>query len=184
MAVTTGLSATEYLTLRERPRFSQLIDGDVVVNQPSGYHQYLVGELYARLREWTLAAPGRGQAGLSVDVRVDERNVYAPDAWWLSGPGRPTRDTVFPPSLPDLAIEVRSPSTWRYDVGVKKARYEANGLPELWLVDHVADTVLVYRRSAPGVPEFDVALEVGRGETLTSPLLPGFRLELATLFLD
>ena len=83
---------------------------------------------------------------------------------------------------PDLAIEVRSPSTWRFDVGVKKARYEAAGLPELWLVDHVADSVLVYRRSAPAAQEFDVALEVGRGEALTSPQLPGFELELDALF--
>ncbi len=184
MAVTTGLSATEYVTRREWPRWSQLIEGEVVVNTPSDYHQYLVGELYALLREWARAAPDRGRAGLSVDVRVDERNVYAPDVWWLAGSDRPSRDTVFLPAPPDLAIEVRSPSTWRYDVGVKKARYEANGLPELWLVDHVADTVLVYRRSAPGAPEFDVALELGRGEALTSPLLPGFRLELASLFLD
>ena len=184
MAVTTRLTATEYLTRRQWPRHSQLIEGEVVLNSPSGYHQYLVGEIYALLREWTRAAPGRGRASLSVDVRVDERNAYAPDVWWQSGPDRPSRDSVYLDAPPDLAIEVRSPSTWRYDVGVKKARYEANGLPELWLVDNVADTVLVYRRSAPGVAEFDVALEVGRGETLTSPLLSGFRLELASLFLD
>ncbi len=184
MAVTTRLTAAEYLTRREWPRFSELIEGGVVVNETSGYHQYLVGELHALLREWTRAAPGRGRASLSVDVRVDERNVYAPDVWWVAGPDRPSRDVVFLPSPPDLAIEVRSPSTWRFDLGVKKARYEANRLPELWLVDHVADTVLVYRRSAPGVAEFDVALELGRGEALTSPQLPGFGLELEALFLD
>ena len=182
MAVTTRLTATEYLTRREWPRFSQLIEGEVVVNTPSYRHQYLVGELYALLREWTRAAPGRGEAGLSVDVRIDERNAYAPDVWWLSEANRPARDAVFFASPPDLAIEVRSPSTWRFDVGVKKARYEAAGLPELWLVDGAADSVLVYRRSAPGAREFDVALEVGRGEALTSPQLPGFELELDALF--
>ena len=56
-------------------------------------------------------------------------------------------------SLPDLAIEIRSPSTWRYDIGAKKSVYEREGLPELWLVDGDANVVLVFRRSAPGASE-------------------------------
>jgi hypothetical protein len=48
----------------------------------------------------------------------------------------------------------------------------------------VAETVLVFRRSAPDVATFDVALELGRGETLTSPQLPGFELALDDLFRD
>lgn len=183
MATTTRLTADEYLTRREWPPFTELIGGELVVNQASDYHQWLVGELYALLREWARAAPGRGRAGLSVDVRVDEHDVYAPDVWWNAGPGgRPSRDSVYLATPPDLAVEVRSPSTWRYDLGPKKTRYEAQGLPELWLVDWLAGTVLIYRRSAPGAPAFDVALELGRGEALTSPQLPGFALDLAALF--
>ena len=71
---------------------------------------------------------------------------------------------------------------WRYDVGAKRAVYERGGLPELWLVDDRAQSVLVYRRSAPAEPTFDVALELARGETLTSPQLPGFALSLDELF--
>ncbi len=79
-------------------------------------------------------------------------------------------------------MEVRSPSTWRYDVGAKKATYERLGLAELWLVDTAADEVLVFRRSSPATTAFDVALELGAGESLTTPLFPGFTLELAELF--
>ncbi len=81
-------------------------------------------------------------------------------------------------------MEVRSPGTWRYDVGRKKAVYESGGLPELWLVDTAADEVLVFRRSAPDAPAFDVAEELSHGDTLTSPLLPGFALELDELFVE
>jgi Uma2 family endonuclease len=77
---------------------------------------------------------------------------------------------------------VRSPSTWRYDVGQKKAGYERHGLPELWLVDTPAEQVLVFRRSRVGAKAFDVALELGRGDVLGSPLLPGFELALGALF--
>jgi Uma2 family endonuclease len=84
--------------------------------------------------------------------------------------------------LPDLAVEVRSPSTWRYDVGKKKATYERGGLPELWLVDTAAWTVLVFRRSSKGAPRFDVELELSYSEQLTSPQLPGFSLPVERLF--
>jgi Uma2 family endonuclease len=89
---------------------------------------------------------------------------------------------VRPQPLPDIAVEIRSPSTWRYDIGVKKARYEEHGLPELWLVDTAADEVIVFRRSQPKAPTFDVSLELARGDALTSPLLPGFALALDELF--
>jgi Uma2 family endonuclease len=82
--------------------------------------------------------------------------------------------------VPDLCVEVRSPSTWRYDIGRKKSVYEASGLPELWLVDY--DAVLVFRRSQPAEPSFDVALELSREDRLASPQLPGFGLDLAGLF--
>jgi Uma2 family endonuclease len=61
-------------------------------------------------------------------------------------------------------------------------RIAAGGLPELWLVDDRSQTVLVFRRSHPDAPAFDVALELGRGEALRSSLLPGFVLRLEDLF--
>jgi Uma2 family endonuclease len=82
--------------------------------------------------------------------------------------------------VPDLCVEIRSSSTWRYDVGRKKSVYEAGGLPELWLVDY--DTVIVFRRSQPDERTFDVALDLSRQDRLTSPQLPGFELDLARLF--
>ena len=42
--------------------------------------------------------------------------------------------------------------------------------------------MIVFRRSQPGLPGFDVALEVTPPEPLTSPQLPGFALDLAKLF--
>jgi Uma2 family endonuclease len=42
--------------------------------------------------------------------------------------------------------------------------------------------VLVYRRSQPGAPTFDIELELQRGDALGSPMLPGFALSLEELF--
>ncbi|MGI8593322.1 MAG: Uma2 family endonuclease [Solirubrobacteraceae bacterium] len=70
----------------------------------------------------------------------------------------------------------------RYDVGRMRAVYEQAGLPELWLVDTSAETVLVFRRSTPSAPIFDVALELTREETLRSPQLAGFAAQVGDLF--
>jgi len=96
--------------------------------------------------------------------------------------GCPPSTRAPPYPLPDLAIEIRSPSTWRYDVGTKKRVYEREGLPELWLVDGESSVLLVFRRSVPTAPVFDVELELDRSATLTSPLLPGFALDVGAPF--
>ncbi|MGI8983426.1 MAG: hypothetical protein ACR2HM_02645 [Acidimicrobiales bacterium] len=49
-------------------------------------------------------------------------------------------------------------------------------------MDTAADVVLVYRRSGSQAPVFDVELEFGAGDSLTTPLIPGFVLEVADLF--
>ena len=108
--------------------------------------------------------------------------MYAPDVWWVSEAHRSGRDALYLDGPPDLAVEVRSPSTWRFDVGVKRETYERSGLPELWLIDTASETILVYRRSTADSLLFDISLEVGRGEELTSALLPEFVLDVGALF--
>ena len=177
------LTAEQFLELPlDEYRFTQLIDGEIVVSEPTLRHQEILGFLYRRLADWTDAAPDRGRTGLPVNVVLDEGNVFAPDVWWVSEEHRPRGDARGLDGPPDLAVEVRSPSTWRYDIGAKRTTYERHGLPELWLVDTESETVLVYRRSSPSAEEFDVALELSAGEALASPLLPGFALPVVELF--
>ena len=121
---------------------------------------------------------------MPLDVRLNDRNVYNPDILWYSADRAPRGADEPPYPMPDIAIEVRSPSTWRYDVGVKRSVYERHGLRELWLVDTRAETVLMFRRSGPGVSGFDEVLELERDEQLTSPQLPGFALVLDELFAE
>ncbi len=184
MAVAQRMTADEFLDLPEpgRGRPWSLVDGEAVVNDPTPLHQEVTADLEFALRLWARAAPDRGRVWLPLGVRLDEHNVFSPDILWYGeghGPGRHDR----PPSpMPDLAVEVRSPSTWRYDIGAKKAGYERHGLGELWLVDTAAEAVLAFRRSTREAPSFDRALELDGDASLTSPLLPGFALALAELF--
>ncbi|MEA2157550.1 MAG: hypothetical protein QOE11_3690 [Solirubrobacteraceae bacterium] len=182
MQVTERITADEYLALHHEHLRTWLVDGAIVVNEPRLTHQLLHGRLFRALDRWVQGAGGRGLVVSPIDVRLDDHNVYAPDLLWYRESRIPAHAAPPPYPLPDLAIEIRSPSTWRYDIGTKKTAFEREGLPELWLVDGDADVVLVFRRSAPTAASFDVALEFDRSAMLTSALLAGFELDVRLLF--
>lgn len=182
--VAERITAEEFLALPapERSQRRELVDGEVIVHQPRPLHQRVLMDLSFALQSWTRADPDRGEVTLPLDVQLDDRNVYAPGVLFYAGERGPGRSEVVPSPMPDLAVEVRSPATWRYDIGAKKAGYERHDLRELWLVDTAAEEVLIFRRSRPGAASFDIALELDRDQVLTSPLLPGFALALTELF--
>jgi Uma2 family endonuclease len=162
----------------------ELVDGELVMSAPSWMHSQVQGTIHAELRAWARAAPGRGGANVPIAVLLDEHNLFIPDVVWYREDRVPGRDDPVPYAVPDLTVEVRSPSTWRYDIGAKKQHYEEHGVAELWLVDTAADVILAFRRSSPKAAHFDVSAEFSAAETLTSPLLPGFAVAVAEIFGD
>ena len=181
-ATATRMTADEYYAVSTEGDCTQLVDGAIVVNEPKLIHGVVQLRLAAAFDNWIDAGPGRGIASMPTDVVVDEHNVFAPDIVWIAEAHRPPDLNRYPDRVPDLCVEIRSPATWRYDIGAKKSAYERAGLPELWLVDDAAETVLIFRRTRPDTPVFDVALELARGDQITSPQLPGFALPIERLF--
>src|ERR671914_1501264 len=182
METAERIPAERYYEITVEGDRKQLVDGRIVVTEPKTIHAVLQVRLGFALEGWLRTGEERGLAMMPTDVRMDEYNVYGPDLLWFRQERIPADLRGYPEHVPDLCVEIRSPGTWRYDIGAKKRVYEAGGLPELWLVDDVAETVLVFRRSNAGVPEFDVAVEYGRGDTLESPMFPGFALPIDELF--
>lgn len=183
VTVAQRMTAEEFVEapVPDRGRPWNLVDGEVVMNQPTVLHGRAQFNVLYALGVWTRAQQA-GMVMVPIDVRLDDLNVFAPDVLWYSEEHLFDESAPPPYPMPDLAVEVRSPTTWRYDIGAKKAGYERHGLRELWLVDTAADEVLVFRRSAADVALFDIAVELDRDQQLTSPLLPGFALALAELF--
>lgn len=187
VTATAEMTATQFLAIDPSERRSlrrELVNGEVIVHEPTWMHNDSQGDVFGSLWTWVREQPARGWVGVPLDVALDERNVHAPDVVWYRDGRVPGRDDPPPYPVPDLAVEVRSPSTWRYDIGSKKANYERYGVAELWLVDTAAAVVLVFRCSQPKAPLFDVSLELGVGDTLASPLLPGFAFAVSEIFAD
>jgi Uma2 family endonuclease len=184
MQVAQRMTADEFLAVPYDGTRSQLIAGEVVVTEAEFLHQIVLKRVLKKLEHWTDEALRRGLVSLPLDIKLDERNVYGPDLLWYAEDQAPALGDKRPYPMPGIVVEVRSPSTWRHDVGVKALAYERAGLAELWLVDPVEREVIVYRRSGPSVPTFDIALKVRVGGEVTSPQLPGFALDVASLFAD
>lgn len=176
------LTADEFFALPGELRHTELVDGEIVVDTPSRRHQDVLGYLYASMWVLQRAHPELGHPGLEMSVPVDRDNVFVPDLWWTVPAHTPGRDDNRHSGPPDLVIEVWSPTTWRHDRGRKRAGYEAMGVPELWLVDTPAETIHVARRSTAAAIGFDVTFDVVPGDTLTTPLIPGFAVDVTELF--
>lgn len=59
---------------------------------------------------------------------------------------------------PDLVVEVRSPSTERYDLATKRRAYATAGVPYYWLLDWRTRTALVLTAPAGGDYQHEITV--------------------------
>jgi Uma2 family endonuclease len=122
----------------EEDDLRELIDGEFVeVEVPTGLHEYIVWRLCAALGAWAL--PRKAGIGFAsgYKVRITDRRGVMPDVqFYRSGKEHPGRTELgLVSGHPDLAIEIVSPSSARYDRMTKLAWYASIGVPEYWIVD-------------------------------------------------
>lgn len=155
----------------------ELIAGEAVVVLPLGAPaSEAQGEMYLALRRWQERMADGGLVLQDVLVAFPNGSRPAPDiSWWCAG-RRPQISRGAVRVVPDLVVEVLSPSTRPNDEGVKRELYMRSGVLELWLVD--PDARVVTRARPDATP--DEAL--GEGATLHSELLDGFALDVARIF--
>jgi Uma2 family endonuclease len=84
VTATTHMTADEFLAMGEDPdgRRAQLIDGELVMNEPTRLHGHAQKTIIVALELWIREAPGRGVVCVPLDIRLNERNVYGPDVVW------------------------------------------------------------------------------------------------------
>jgi len=133
----------------------ELIDGRHYVNPaPSPYHQAVSGLLLFELM-LRVQKKGIGRVFVApIDVHLGRGTLVQPDLVVL----RPRNGSIVGgkklTGVPDLLVEVLSPSTRRYDRTQKRRRYERAGVRELWLVDPESRRIdqLVMRGGRYGQP--------------------------------
>ena len=173
----------DYLRLPADGHRYEVIRGVLYVTAaPIPRHQFAVLKLGRFFDEFVfdnglgvvLAAP--------MDVRLPSgiADPVQPDVVVFLKGNEPRWELSYYQGVPDLVAEVLSPSTRRRDRTIKMDAYRDAGVPEYWLVDPDARTVVVYVLE-PG-KGYTERCRGGVGETVGSSVLPGFRVEVAGLF--
>ena len=177
--VKTRLTYADYLKTPDDERY-ELLNGELVMAAaPLLYHQYILRKLLNKMSDY-IDERNLGELYSSpADVVLSDTDVVQPDLLFVSSHRSHilTRENVR--GAPDLVVEILSPATAERDRTIKLDLYAQHGVKEFWIVDSDAltITILVRRES-----RFEVAGIYGEGQTLRSPTLAGFTIELDGIF--
>jgi Uma2 family endonuclease len=180
----TKLTYEDYVNLPNDGKRYEIIDGELYVNPaPNLKHQRVIAKLLSALHRY-FEEHANGEVFVApTDVVLSDTNVVEPDLLVVLSARSSILTERNIQGAPDIVIEVLSDSTRRVDEIDKRKLYEHFGVSEYWIADPVIDTMKIYRRAARGFERVaEVSLEAGGA--LTSPLLPGFSLDIQRVFAD
>ncbi len=155
----------------------ELLFGEIVMSpSPGTKHQWVSVELGSTLRE---AARAAGWVVLiaPLDVHLGIQSVVQPDLFAFDpmGPAVVRPDGVHGP--PTIVVEILSPATRGRDLVGKTVLYAAAGVPEYWIVDVDASTILVKQLRDATYDDTPNVDGIAR-----SLVLPGLAVDIAALF--
>ena len=173
----------EFMALPEGgPVRYEIIDGDLCMTPaPSPRHQEISGNLFEIIRHFLRTNPLGKVYAAPVDVVFSQEppQVVEPDLVFVATEHLSLITEKNLQGVPDLLVEILSPTTSLRDRREKLALYERFGVPEYWIVDPERTTIQVFRLSGERYAE---ALEFGLGDRLETPLLPGLSIPLSEVF--
>lgn len=177
------LSYEDYAAIDDGCRY-EVIDGELVMTpSPRLSHQRIVLALGHALDEFALAT-NLGEVAIApfdVVLRAERPAVVVqPDVLFVS---KERASIVSESSIqgpPDIAVEVLSPSSIRLDSIAKRRLYARYAVPEYWIVSIDAEQIAVHTLSADG--QYGKPTLYEPGDSLETPRLPGFALDVAALF--
>jgi Uma2 family endonuclease len=177
MPDTTRWTRDQVLNLPSDGNRYELVDGELIVSpSPAFRHQLVLGVLYDALSPYVRAS-GRGRVLWSpADLELEPGQLNQPDIFVLPSIAFERWEDA---PLPLLVVEALSPSTARYDRGLKRRLYQRAGVPEYWIVDVDARVVERWRPddARPEVIDSEVVWAPRDG---VAPLV----IEVAALFRD
>ncbi|MBL1176668.1 Uma2 family endonuclease [Pantanalinema sp. GBBB05] len=163
----------------------EIIDGELLVTKaPHWGHQRAVTNTAAELRSWT-DSTGLGETVSTPGIIFTDADNVIPDVVWISKERLAVSldEAGHLTAAPELVVEVMSPGAdnERRDREIKLKFYSQRGVQEYWILDWRLKQVEVYRHQA-GVLQLICTLIAG--DSLTSPLLPGFSCTVERLFVS
>jgi Uma2 family endonuclease len=174
----------DYLRLPEDGRRYEVLRGVLYVTPSPIYdHQFSVIRLGYRLTQLILEKNLGILLTGPFDVRLPGNlaDPVEPDLVFFRKGNEPKVGDKNFAGVPDLVIEVLSPGTRRVDERTKKSIYQEAGVPEYWLVDPQARTIVIYQLSQDGESYVEWT-RGGEGDVVGSTVLAGLQLRISEVF--
>lgn len=175
-------TVTEFEDLIDHPenrdRRFELIDGEIVEKVPTELHSLIAGNIYTFLRLFILPRNlGRIVFEVRFRLKGDNHNSRLPDVSFTRAERvQPVVEKGAVTQIPDLCVEIQSPSDSPKSLRDRAAYYLANGAQMVWLV--YPKKRMIEALYPDG--EFDI---FNAEDTLTGgDLLPGFAVEVKAIF--
>jgi Uma2 family endonuclease len=136
------LGYAEYAAIPDDGRRHEIIDGEHFVNPaPTLYHQAVSKRLQYQLYT-KIELTGLGTLyDAPCDVQLSDHDIVQPDLLVVLS----SRSHIFTPTkvkgVPDLLVEILSPSSVDYDRTLKMKLYQRTGVREYWIVDPTGHTL-------------------------------------------
>ena len=159
----------------------EFINGEVIMHSPALNRHLMATKRLFQLMNVHCLTQQCGEVHVEKAMTSFPRNDYEPDIvfFGIAKAALITPDTLrFP--IPDLIVEVLSPSTEARDRGIKFTDYASHGVREYWIIDTVAEAVELYRLSGASYP----AVERQTDGMISSDALPGFTIPVRSIFDD
>ena len=136
---------TDYCYFPEMPYFYlEILDGELkMVAKPIPAHQWVPGRFLLLFTE-KVENKGLGYVLQEVDVLSSQKRVVAPDIVIVKKENFHIITKKNIKGIPDMVVEIVSPSTRLYDLGEKKNFYERIGVKEYWACDYFNKKVEVF----------------------------------------
>ena len=179
------LTYEDFVQFPDDGKRHELIDGEhYLTPAPNTKHQTISLRLTVLIGSWLEGNPIGRLFHAPFDVVFSMFDVVEPDLLYLSNAR--AAEALTPQhvrGVPELVMEIGSPSTRKRDETIKRRLYERAGVSEYWVVDPDLDTVRVYRREGETFARV-VELSADAGDVLTTPLLPGLQIQLQRVLKD
>ena len=161
----------------------EVLDGVLYVSPgPTPNHQRRLFRLSVRLDQYVRERSLGEWFIAPTDLVMPGATPVEPDAFFVAATNTSVRELeTHLEGVPDLVVEVASPSTASYDRRQKQDAYARAGVPEYWIVDPSALTVEVLVRD-PAEASYRSLGVFSRERRLTSTVFAELPFSVETLF--
>lgn len=182
---------TDLLDFPDDDQLYEILGGELVVqNAPDANHALTVAELTGVLLEAQNAGYGYALTGpyaVAFDFPshgMAAEDVTHPDLLFVTSAREAAISQRYLGGVPDLVIEVLSPSNRERDLVEKLEVHRRHGVPYYWIVDPRARTIQQYVLIGDPYQEgrFGTATTLRNGDMLTCPLFPDVTTPVSRIF--